>query len=814
MLSALETTLQDARYALRWLARNPVFSLTAILAGALGIGATSAVFSAVDRILFRALPYTAEDRLVSAGMLTPLDTNEFLFAEPYMDLRGNPGPFGSVTAFQAGSFETDLTESNPVRLHALRFEANFLDVLGVRPVVGRMFTRDEDRPNGPRIGLISYSLWQSRFAGDPHAMGRTLQLDGSPLEVIGVLPKDFEMPTLTSADVFLPLALDEAHERMGRAFRVFARLKPGITVQRATAELQPQFERALLTVPARFRKEISLRVRPVRDRQVGDVRSASFALLGAVHAVLLIACANIATLLLARAVARERELAMRAALGASRLRLARQTLTESLILSGIAGVTGCLFSWALLRVFVAIAPAALPRLDQASLDGRVMLFTLAASLASGLLFGMAPAMRRSSSLLAGSARATARTRGGLRSALVTLEIAFSMVLLTGAGLLLRSLWKLEAVPLGMETDHVITARFVLGRQGYGRPEQQLAFFNQLEQRLSAAPGVAAIAITDSLPPSGGMQGRPFSTIDVEGRLPLPEGTGGMTSFRYVTPGYFAALGIPILRGRAFTEQDRGASTFAIVLSQNLARRLFPNEDPIGKRILKGPQGQWSVVVGVAGDVTNLGATRESWPEFYILRKHTVDYIFAQQEPPTGRRGAVVIARTAVDPRIAAGEIRAILGSLEPALPVEIETMHQRLREIDQRPRFYAILLTVFACMGVLIAAVGLFGVMSFLVAQRAREVGVRMALGATPADIVRMTLVAAARWTAAGLILGGAASMLAARLLRSLLFHVEPADPSSIVAALTVLAAATLLAAAEPARRASRLDPIRTLREE
>ena len=813
MLSALETIWQDARYAIRGLTRNPGFSLTAILAAALGIGATSAVFSAVDRILFRGLPYADEDRLVSVGMMTPLDTNEFLLAEPYFDLRRHPGPFEEVTSFQAGSIPTDLTETNPVRLSALRLEANFLKVFGIRPLAGRTFTREEDSPGGPRVAMISYGLWRSRFAGDPRAVGRTLLLDGAPVQIIGVLPKDFEMPTLTSADLVLPLALNEATERSGRALRVFARLKPGITVRRAIGEMQPQFQRALETVPPRFRKEISLRVRAVRDRQVGDVRAASLALFGAVLAVLLIACANIASLLLARAVARERELAVRAALGASRLRLARQALTESLVLSGMGGAAGCALAWALLRVFLAIAPAALPRLEEATLDARALLFTLGAALASGLVFGIAPALRRSGSLAAGT-RSTACSRGGLRSALVTLEIAFSMVLLTGAGLLLRSLWNLERIPLGMQTDRVVTARFVLGKQGHGGNEQQLAFFNELERRVAAAHGVAAMAITDSLPPSGGMRGRPYSTIDVEGRPPLPEGTGGMVSWRYVTPGYFATLGIPIVRGRPFTEQDRDPAAFPVILSESLARRLFPQENPIGKRILKGPQGQWTVVIGVARDVTNLGATRESWPEFYILRKHSADYHFQQQEPPTGWRAAAVIARTSVDPRLAASSIRSILGSLDPTLPVEMETMHQRLQGIDQRPRFYAILLAVFAAMGVVIASVGLFGVVSFLVAQRTQEIGVRMALGATPARIGRMTLASAARWTLAGVAIGAGGSLAAARLLRSLLFQVGPGDPAAIGAAMVLLCAVTLVAAAAPARRASRLDPGRTLHHE
>ncbi|MEO7142773.1 MAG: ABC transporter permease [Bryobacteraceae bacterium] len=813
-MSAFETTLQDVRYAVRGLTRNPAFALTAILAAALGIGATTAVFSVVDRILFRALPYAGEDRLVSVGMMAPLDTNEFLFAEPYFSLRRHPGPFEEVTAFQAGSIATDLTEGNPVRLRALRVEANFLHVFGIPPLAGRAFTRSEDRPNGPRVAMISYGLWRSRFAADPRAVGRTLWLDGAPVEIVGVLPKNFEMPTLTEADVLLPLALNEATERAGRALRVFARLKTGIAVRQAIAELQPQFQRALETVPQQFRKEISFRVRLVRDRQVGDVRTASLALFGSVLAVLLIACANIASLLLARAVTRERELAVRAALGASRLRLARQTLTESLLLSAIGGALGCALAWVLLRVFIAIAPAALPRLEQAGIDARVLLFTLGAALASGLLFGIAPALRGSGSLLVGGWRSTMRSRGGLRSALVTLEIAFSMVLLTGAGLLLRSLWKLESVPLGMETSHVLTARFVLGRERYSRNEQQLAFFNELERRMATAPGVDAIAITDSMPPSGGIRGRPLASIGIDGQPRRPEGTGGMVGWRYVTPGYFDALGIPIVRGRPFSAQDRDPAAFVAILSESLARRMFPHEDPIGKRILQGPRGQWTTVIGIARDVTNLGATRQSWPEYYIVRKPAADFNFHNQEPPTGWRSAIVIARTSVNPKLASSSIRAILRSLDPTLPVQMETMRQRVQEIDQRPRFYAILLTVFAVMGVLIAAVGLFGVMSFLVAQRAREIGVRMALGATPARIVGMTIASAARWTAAGVLIGAAASLAAARLLRSLLFQVEPGDPAAVFAAVAVLCTVALVAAAAPARRASRLDPIHTLRQE
>jgi putative ABC transport system permease protein len=806
--------MHDVRYAIRGLLRNPAFSWTAILVAALAIGATSAVFSAVDRILFRALPYAQEDRLVSVGMMAPLDINEFFLAEPYIDLRHHSGPFEQMTAFQAGAIETDLTEGEPVRLKALRIEASFLDVFGIQPIVGRSFTREEDSPNGPNVAMISYRLWWNRFAGDRQVVGRTLLLDGAPCEIVGVLPKNFVMPTLTESDLLFPLALNEATERSGRAFRVFGKLKEGITPPQAAAELQPQFERLRQTVPPQFRREVSFRVRLVRDRQVGDVRIASLALLGAVIAVLLIACANIASLLLARSVAREREMRVRAALGATRSRLARQALTESMVVSAIGGIAGCGFAWALLRVFIGLAPVGLPRLNEATLDARALLFTVAATLGSGLLFGLAPALSPVGSLVANGLPVMSRAGGRIQTAFVVVEIAFSMVLLTSAGLLLRSLSKMESVPLGFERDHTITARFVLGRQRYGTPAQQLAFFNQLEQQFRSLPGADAVALTDSMPPSGGMRGRPFASIAVEGQPPLQQGTGGMVGWRYVTPGYFRALGIPILRGRPFVEEDRDSPTFAVVLSESLARLMFAKNDPIGRHILKGPHGEWSTVVGVAHDVTNLGATRESWPEYYVIRKQTADFNFQNQEPPTGWRSAILVARTSVDPKLVAGSLRAVLRSLDATLPVEVETMQRRLDQVDQRPRFNALLLSTFAVFGVLIAAVGLFGLMSFRVGQRKREIGVRLALGATPQKIVRMTLGSAARWTLLGIIAGTAASLAVTRLLRSLLFQVEPNDPIAITAAVALLCVVELLAGLSPAWRASRQDPMLTLRQD
>jgi putative ABC transport system permease protein len=810
----IEHTLQDLRYASRGLRRNPGFTLTAVLAAAIAIGATTAVFSAVDRILFRPLPYGDEARLVSTGMMAPLDTSEFLLADAYFELRRNPGPFAAVTSFQAGAIACDLTEVSPLRMGCLRVEANFLDTLGVRFAAGQPFSAEEDRPNGPRVAVISYALWRSRFAADPAAIGRTLNIDGAPTRVAGVLPPDFVMPTLTHADILLPEALDEARERQGRALRVFARLRPGLTLPQAQSALQPYFARILETVPPRFRKEIRLRVRPVRDRQVGDARAASVALLGAVLAVLLIACANIANLLLARAVGRDREIAVRAALGASRIRLVRLALTESLLLAVAGGTAGCALAFLLLRTFQSIAPEALPRIGEATVDLRVLAFSAAAAVLSGVLFGLFPALRRTESGVLGSARTAGPARGWLRGALVTAQIAISVILLTGAGLLLRSLDNLERMPMGFESDHVITASFVLGRQRYSRDVEQLALFRELEQRLETLPGVSAAAVSDSIPPFGGTRGRPLSTIDVEGRPQRPEGTGGMVAWRYVTPGYFAAMGIPIRRGRAFTELDRGAEARSVVLSETLARLMFPGEDPLGKHIQRGPQGQWFTVVGVAADAHNAGAEKASGPEYYFVRKSVADETWTNQEPPLGWRGAVAVVRTPVDPKLAASELRGLFASLDPTLPVEISTMRDRLDRATGRPRFQATLLAAFAAIGVLLAAIGLSGVMSFLVAQRRREIGVRMALGATPGSIVKLTLAFAARSTAAGIVIGGTGAFVATRWLRAQLFQVAPGDPRPLGLAVGLLVLVALIAAAGPARRAAQVDPMTTLRAE
>jgi len=806
----LDALLQDLRFALRALGKRPGFALVAILTLALGIGSTTAVFSVVDRILFRSLPYPHDERLVSFGDKAPFEANEFVLGPDYLDWKKAQTPFESVTSFVPGGADCDLTERNPVRLKCALVESTFLPTFGIQPFLGRNFTSDEDRPNAPRVALVTYGLWRSRFASDRNLPGHSISLDGRATVVVGVLPPQFEMPNLGHDDILVPAALDGSTDRRPNArqmiLRAFARLKPRITIKQAAAAMEPLFQLSLNYVPPQFRHEVSFRVRSLRDRQIQDSRAASWVLLGAVLAVLLVACTNVANLLLARATSRARELAVRTALGATRSRLARQALTESLLLGVLGGLGGCWFAQLLLRMFVSIAPEGIPRLEQATIDVRVLLFALGVSLVSGILFGLASALRRPQPELLTGKEVHSTSRGRLRQVLVTVQIAVSLVLLAGAGLLLRSLWKLEMVSLGMDARSVITAGLDLAQYRYPDSAKQLAFFSQLESRLKQMPGVTALGLSDTLPPSGGMQATFLSAIEIPGHPKFSAGTGGMIGYRYVTPSYFPALGIPILHGRGFREEDRSPAEKPVILSEALARRLFPNgEDPLGKSFRFGSQNEWRIIVGTARDVKNNGLAAPADPEFYIPWKN---------EPAGYFRSAHLIVQSAINPEAVARWIRSETAAIDPTVPVTIEGMTTRVGKLAQRPRFTAVLLSLFASMGVLLAGIGIYGVVGFLVAQQTLEIGIRIALGATPRNVLTMILLNMVRWTVAGAALGLLGAWLSARFLESLLFEVRAHDPLLLGSALLVLLAVAFFAAWIPASRAMRVDPMVALRYE
>jgi len=808
-LPFFDALLHDLRFALRMLGKKPAFALVAILTLAVGIGATSAVFSVVDRILFRSLPYPQDDRLVSFGLMAPFDSREFMLGPDFVDWRARQAPFESITAVEPGSIDCDLTEQNPVRLQCGQADIAFLPTFRIHPLLGRNFTREEDRPNAPRVALLSYELWHSRFASNPQIIGKTLSIDGKPAEIIGVLPPDFEMPTLARVDLLLPLSLDESTgrgpEARQRIIRTFARLKPDISQAQATAMLQPLYQDSINFVPPQFRKEVSLRLRSLRDRQVGDSRIASWILLGAVISVLLVACTNVANLVLARATGRQRELAVRAALGASRARLIRQALTENLLLGVLGGLVGCGIAYLLLALFVSIAPDGIPRLQQAALDFRVLIFTFGISLASGILFGLAPAMRNPGPDLLAGKESRATQRNFLRQALITAQIAVSLVLLAGAGLLLRSLFNLQSVSLGMDTQSVVDAKIDLAEYRYPQQPQQLQFFRQLESRLAKLPGISALGLSDTLPPSGGMQATFLSALEIPGQPRIADGTGGMIGYRYVSPEYFPALGIRIVSGRAFEPADLSSADNPVILSEALAKRLSPTSDLVGKSIFFHNRNTSRTVIGIAADVKNGGLAVAADPEFYLPWK---------PEPEGFFRTAHLILRTPQNPQALERWVRSEVAAIDPTVPVTVETMRQRIGKLADRPRFNAILLSLFAAMGVLLAAIGMYGVVGFLVAQQTREIGVRMALGATPRTILKLILSSVARWTITGSALGLLGAWLCTRLLESLLFQVRTHDPYLLALALGILLAVASFAAWLPARRAMRVDPMVALRYE
>jgi putative ABC transport system permease protein len=805
----IEHLLQDVRYAVRGFRRNPLFTFTVVATLALGVGATTAVFSAVDRILFRDLPYAHPNRLVSVGLVAPIIPQEFMLGGSYYDWQDHQTAFTSLTS-ETGINECDLTERNPAHLTCASVEANFLPTLGVSPALGRNFLPEEDRPNGPKVALISYDLWHARYGRDPGILNRLIDIDGHQVRVIGVLPPDFEMPSLEHFDFIVPEALDRAAERKadpGHVLYAFARLKPGITIQQAVEQLRPVFDYSLSLAPPRFRSEVHLRVRSVRDRQMQDVRLVAWVLLCAALAVLLIACANVASLLLTRTAARERELAMRSALGASRRRLVHQALTESLLLAFCGAAAGCVLAEALLRIFIAIAPSSLPFLGEARLDLRIVVFTVAISLIAGFVFGLVPALQRPREFSAAARASVSVTRAVLRRTMVIFQIAISMVLLAGAALLVRSFAGLQSQSLGLQSRGVLVAHITLNRYRYTTPQSQMQFFNQAEAGMRHVPGVSDVALSDSLPPGGDHHDQIFSNISVAGSPAATGGTGGMVTWRWVTPGYFKALDIPIVRGRGFSEEQRTSKELFVVISSLLASRLFPNQDPIGQHVRLAPNGPWYTVQGVAADVKNGGLTSADQPEFYQLHRNLTDDW--QQSPSQS-----LILKATLAPKAIAPWVQYTIAQIDPTVPVDIETLNERVNQLADRPRFETALLSFFAFTGLAMAVIGLYGVIAFMTIQRTQEIGVRMALGATRLDILRLVLWEGMRLAAVGCAVGLMAALAVSHVLKNLLFAIGPHDPTSYITVTLLLALVAFTAMLVPARFAMKTDPMQALRAE
>ncbi len=816
MDESLLSIWRDFRYVLRGLRHNMTFTASALIAIAVAIGASTATFSVVDRVLFRDLPYAHDSRLVSVGVTAPIERQEFMLGRQYFDWKDHQRPFEQMTSW-SGLSDCDLTDQNPVRLVCARVEGNFLATFGVKPLLGRDFIHNDDVPNAPGVALISYSLWRSRFARDAGILERTISLDGRSVNVVGVLPRDFTLPTLTPADVLVPQQLDEAAQRRsttGAVLSVFARLKPGLTQPQAASQLQPLLQDFLKFVPPQFRNEVKLKLRSVRDRQFQNARTAAWLLFWALLAFFLIGCATVANLTLARSASREHEFAVRAALGAKRSRLARFALLESFTLALAGGAAGFGLGQVCLRTFSAIVPENFQALQPARLDSRAAMVAFIASLAAAMIFGLPAALRQVRPEMLAGWHSAPRAQTVLRKSLIVGQLAASMVMVCVSGLLMHSLRNIEDDPLGMRTAGVVTAEITLNQNLYRDNIQQMAFFEKLEGRLHAISAINAAAISDSLPPLSTARSTIFASIQVEGQQKFSQGTGGTVVWRAVTPEFFSALSIPITEGRSFREDDRSPDTNVIILGRALARRLFPNESAVGKQLQVNSSPPWFTVVGIAGDVRNNGILGEDEPEYYLLRSHAPDLGLGSRMPPGSLRHAAVIVHTSGPTSLAAQWLAEQIHGLDATVPIDVETMQQRVGMLAQRPKFNAALMSIFAAVSLLLAAVGLYGLLSFLVVQRRREIGVRMALGASRGGIVHLMVGDALRWTVTGIGIGVAGSFLAGRYIRTLLFHVANTDPWSMSTAVLVLLAVAMASAWIPARRASGIDPLIALRSE
>jgi len=692
--SAVETCWQDLRFAVRMLRKSPGFAMVVILTLALGVGATTAVFSVVDRILFRPLPYPDPSRIVSVGMAHSLEHEEFLMGRFYAEWQDNQKPFSALAGQSTMVHNCDLVENNPEQLNCISFQVGFLPLLGISPVLGRNFLPEEDRPNGPPVVMISYGLWKGHYGGDLHILERTINVDGSARRVVGVLPRDFQFPTLETADIVFPMALNSAIQQtvnggFGNPMRVFARLKPGVGVAQAYAEMQPIFESELHVLPAEARKEVRLSIRSLRDRETQDAQPVAWVLLGFVLAVLLIACANVTSLMMARGAARQREIAVRVAIGASRGRLIRQALTEALLLSCAGGLAGLVTARGLLAVFVGLAPTGIPFIGKAHLDLRIGVFAALLSCLCGVIFGLASALEKPGLATLNAKASMSRSHAFLRRCLVTAQIAVTIVLLSGAALLLRSFVKIEAQNLGMQTGGVLTVKAALPWSRYNTDQKEMEFYLQLEAALRRLPGNRAVGMTDSVPPGGWQGNFRYSDLVVQGKPPTPPGTGGSVVSRSVTPVYFHALNIPIIRGQDFTDQDRTGNGSEVILSRSLAARLFPDEDPVGKRIQTSGLRSvvWSIVVGVADNVKNSGLTEQSGPEIYFLRRSVGD-------DWDGKR-SIALLDSVMPARAVEPWVRSEIASIDPTVPVKMEPLEQTVSRLADRPRFETALLAFF-----------------------------------------------------------------------------------------------------------------------
>jgi putative ABC transport system permease protein len=809
----MDTLLQDVRYAARQLAKRPAFTVVAVLTLGLGIGANAAIYSVVNAVLLRPLPFKEPGRLV-AVWTRQANKGALRGANSYPDFadyRDQATSFEGMAALRQHSYTLSTPEAGE-RIEGARVSWSLLGVLGVAPRLGRDFRADEDRLGGPRVALLAHALWERRFAAHPGVVGQSITLDGEPYTVVGVLPEGFRLDfELGDAELLSPLTLDGKDaitERGSHYLRVIGRLRAGASLEQAGAELAA-ISGGLEKAYPESNTGRTASAMPLHDELVRGVRRGLLVLLGAVALVLLVASANVANLLLARAPEREREVAVRSALGASGRRLGRQFLTESVLLALLGGLLGLLLAHWGVAALVALAPADLPRAADIGVDLRVLGATLLVSLLTGLLFGSAPALRAARTRLSDALNEGGRGSAGpgrarMRNGLIVAEVATALVLLAGAGLLVRSLGRLLDVDPGFSPERVLTAELQLPETRYAKPEQVVAFYERLLPRLAALPGLVSAGAGTPLHFGGSV----WTTTFVRRDLPEPApGERPSAHYKAVTPGYFEALRIPLVAGRGLSDADRRGAPRVVVVSRALARRLYPDEDPLGKPVAvgvgfgeEGDNTTWQIV-GVVGDTALMRLEDEPPPTFYVsLWQHP------WSDPS-------LVLRASGEPRALAEAMRREVQALDPELPVSrVRTLPELLSASVAQRRFQALLLSAFAAVGLALAAVGLYGVMAFSIGLRTREIGIRMALGAERRGVLRLVMGQGLTLVLAGIGIGLLGASALSRTLASLLFRVSGTDPVTLGAVSAVLLLAAALACYVPARRATRVDPLVALR--
>lgn len=799
----------DLRYALRLLLKNPGFTLVAVVVLALGIGANSAIFSVVDAVLLRPLPFKDADRLVMLWGTEPQLKKAPILIREFLDWKEQSRDFEHIAAYTEDNFTLITTES-PERIKGVRVSSNFFDLLNVAPASGRTFLPGEDAPGGNHVVVISHDLWQNRLGADPAIVGRQIRLNGESFTVVGVLPADFRF--IESGDLWLPLALsrDSGSQKL-RYLKVVARLKPGVTLALAQADMDALARNLRERYPDTG-QQTGVKVVALQDEVVGDVRQSLLVLFGAVGFVLLIACANVANLLLARATGRRKEIAVRLALGATRSRVVRQLLTESVLLALVGGTIGLLVAfWGknLLRLGLSGAPFSSSYIDKIGLDWRVLCFMLATSVLTGVVFGLTPALHATRQDLNESLKREGRgtVLGSRRNPwpmlLMLLEVSVALALLIGAGLMIRSFLHLQSVEPGFNPHNVLTMRINLPTSKYKSGAEQAAFFRDVTERVKSLPGVRYAGAINNLPLSNTNINGVFM---IEGHEPWPPGGEPLAEFRLITPEYLSAMEIPLLKGRPFNDADNDKAPGIALINETMARRFWGGEDPLGKRLRLGRNEDnlpYLTIVGIVGDVKHFGLDRQPRPEVYI------------PHPQYPVPAMTLVVRTVNEPANLAPSVRAQVNALDPDQPVyNVMTLESLLDESVAQPRIYTKLLGAAAVIAVLLAALGIYSVIAYSVNQRRHEIAVRMALGAQPRHLLRMVVLQGMIPALGGVLVGLGLAFTLTRLISTMLFGVSSTDPWTFASISLLLTVVALLASYIPARKVTQIDPVKILRNE